>query len=597
MPLRTRSRSSTIGATTDIVGRDPHADPALHAGVAAAVERPQRQRSRDDPGADLRLAVGDAAVPHAAGAGAALPEVPAADRHRAAAGAAGARRDHLHGGQRRRRRRRCRCAPRTQVSADGGRRAADRLRDRARADGGRVPRCVRSRPTTARSTDDGRRKTRRRGDAADSARSARRRARTARSSWASVSPGHANEPAIAADLDRPRHLRGRAAGRTPARAGQMRRGRLADCPSAQAPVGRIRRHRVVAARRAQRRDARVHTQRPRRRPHPGPRRAVAAARAISARTTPIDPVTRQPRSELFWIRARLVRDAVRAAAAPPADSHQHGGGAPGADRHATRFSAARAARANQAWQLREHAGAQGDSLHDRDQRGAHGRAGREWKVVDDLFGSGPSDEHVAVNWSSGEVRAGNGEHGQVPVANAANPDTNVDRRRVPLSAAASAATSAAGAIATLLTSIDGIDGAATTNLFDAAGGSDEEADRATRRSARGRCCARASGRSRPTTSRLLAKQAGNVRRAKACRSRIPRFPGVQVPGAITVIIVPDSKVPNPAAVRRPAADRVRVPRRAPAADDRAVRRRPAATCPVSVDATVVVTDDADPGRP
>ena len=43
----------------------------------------------------------------------------------------------------------------------------------------------------------------------------------------------------------------------------------------------------------------------------------------------------------------------------------------------------------------------------------------------------------------------------------------------------------------------------------------------------------------------LAKQAGNVRRAKALPLYHPRFPGTKIPGVVTVIVVPDNDQPNP----------------------------------------------------
>src|SRR5262249_32824335 len=43
----------------------------------------------------------------------------------------------------------------------------------------------------------------------------------------------------------------------------------------------------------------------------------------------------------------------------------------------------------------------------------------------------------------------------------------------------------------------------------------------------------------------FAEQTGNVRRAKALPLFHPRFPGVQVPGVISVIVVPDSRDPAP----------------------------------------------------
>ena len=94
---------------------------------------------------------------------------------------------------------------------------------------------------------------------------------------------------------------------------------------------------------------------------------------------------------------------------------------------------------------------------------------------------------------------------------------------------------------------------------------------------------------------MLAKQAGNVRRAKALPLAHPLFPDVKVPGAVTVIIVPDAKVPDP----QPSDGLLRTvcayleSRRLLTTELFVVGPRYVS---VSVEATVVADDDADPGR-
>jgi predicted phage baseplate assembly protein len=102
----------------------------------------------------------------------------------------------------------------------------------------------------------------------------------------------------------------------------------------------------------------------------------------------------------------------------------------------------------------------------------------------------------------------------------------------------------AGVITTLATSITGVDEGAVANLQDAFGGREEEtlddAKRRAPRSLKSRC--------RAVTVddfELLAMEAGNVRRAKALPLYDPRFPGTPVPGVVSVIVVPDSRAPNP----------------------------------------------------
>jgi predicted phage baseplate assembly protein len=254
----------------------------------------------------------------------------------------------------------------------------------------------------------------------------------------------------------------------------------------------------------------------------------------------IDPVTQQPRPPLFWIRARLTRtqyerpprlSAVRINTVPAIQAqtvlNEILGGTTGAR--------------NQSWQL-ENAPVLRDGLTIEINEGP-GDAAQPWTIVDDLFGSGRADRDLAVDWTSGEVRAGDGEHGQVPIANAGDPDTNVMAVRYRFGGGVRGNVRA-GAIANLLTSIDGIDGGQTTNVFAASGGTDEE--RIDDAKVRARQMLRARDRAVAVEDfELLAKQAGNVRRAKALPLANPCFPGVKVPGAVTVIVVPDSKVPAP----------------------------------------------------
>lgn len=173
-----------------------------------------------------------------------------------------------------------------------------------------------------------------------------------------------------------------------------------------------------------------------------------------------------------------------------------------------------------------------------------GHGWQRWQVMPDLLGSGAHDRHAAINWGDGELRLGNGEQGAVPVANAANPDANVIARRYRFGGG-TAGNVKAQAINNLLTPVAGLDGGSTSNLFAAAGGADEETLEAAKR----RAALSLRARERAVTVddfELLAQQAGGVRRAKALPLVHPQFPGVKVPGAVTVIVVPprrDDTVP------------------------------------------------------
>jgi predicted phage baseplate assembly protein len=93
--------------------------------------------------------------------------------------------------------------------------------------------------------------------------------------------------------------------------------------------------------------------------------------------------------------------------------------------------------------------------------------------------------------------------------------------------------------------VAGLDGGATSNLFAAAGGANEETLEAARR----RAALSLRARERAVTVddfELLARLAGGVQRARALPLVHPQFPGVKVPGAVTVIVVPprrDDSVP------------------------------------------------------
>lgn len=248
----------------------------------------------------------------------------------------------------------------------------------------------------------------------------------------------------------------------------------------------------------------------------------------------VDPITGGARPELFWLRARLVTAqyerapkllAVRTNTVPAEQAQtverELLGGTDGSR--------------NQRWQLENTPVIRGSATIQIDDGSRDGP--QVWAVGDDLLGAGRDEEKLQIDWTSGSVIAGDGDNGAIPVANPNNPDANViallyrygggQRGNV-----------AAKAINALLSPLDGIDAGKVENLFAASGGRDEERlDDAKKR-------ARQSLRSReravtPDDFELLAQQAGNVKRAKALPLAHPQFPGVAVPGAVTLIVVPD----------------------------------------------------------
>lgn len=166
-----------------------------------------------------------------------------------------------------------------------------------------------------------------------------------------------------------------------------------------------------------------------------------------------------------------------------------------------------------------------------------------WERVGDFFGSGPQDRHYVLNRTSGEVRFGDGMNGSIPVGNVLNVNSNVVAREY-RTGGGKRGNVAAGKLSTLLTSIEGVDEAGVTNLQPAVAGRDEE----TLDEAKVRAPRALKSRCRAVTAEdfeTLAMEAANISRAKALPLAHPSFPGVKVPGAVTVIVVPDTDEPAP----------------------------------------------------
>jgi predicted phage baseplate assembly protein len=173
---------------------------------------------------------------------------------------------------------------------------------------------------------------------------------------------------------------------------------------------------------------------------------------------------------------------------------------------------------------------------------------KRWTRVDDFFSSNADDTHYVLNPSTGEVRLGgvrigDGLHGHVPVANVRNAGANVVAREYRFGGG-KRGNLKAGTLTTLITTIEGIDDAKVANPFDAHSGRDEE----TIEEARIRASRSIRSRSRAVTRddfEQIAQEAGNVKRAKALPLFHPNFPDTEIPGVISVIIVPDSDAAQP----------------------------------------------------
>lgn len=155
---------------------------------------------------------------------------------------------------------------------------------------------------------------------------------------------------------------------------------------------------------------------------------------------------------------------------------------------------------------------------------------KKWVRKDDLLASGENDPHFMVS-SDGEVRFGDGINGRIPVAGA-----QITAREYRYGGG-QAGNVTAGAASTLLTPVDGID--AVTNERPGVGGRDEQSlkEFIEFAPAQLRCRDRAVSEEDFTA---LARQVGGIANATALPLFHPDHPGVKVPGALTIVVVPDT---------------------------------------------------------
>jgi predicted phage baseplate assembly protein len=172
-----------------------------------------------------------------------------------------------------------------------------------------------------------------------------------------------------------------------------------------------------------------------------------------------------------------------------------------------------------------------------------GQGFEAWTEIEDFFGAGPNDHVYVLDCTSGMVRFGNGTNGAIPVANVSSSQTNVVAETYEFGGGARSNVDA-GTITTLMTGIAGIDASGVTNPIAADGGTDEETlDHAKLRAPE---ALKSHDRAvTPEDFELLAREAGPVARAKALPLYNPNFPGIDVPGSVSVIIVPNAASPTP----------------------------------------------------
>jgi predicted phage baseplate assembly protein len=166
-----------------------------------------------------------------------------------------------------------------------------------------------------------------------------------------------------------------------------------------------------------------------------------------------------------------------------------------------------------------------------------------WTEVDDFAGSGPNDTVYLLDPTTGVITLGDGAQGHIPVANLSNPSGSIVALGYQFGGGA-ATNVAAGTPLTLMTSIPGVDTGSLNMPFAAYGGGDEE----TLQSAMNRAPEALKSQNRAVTCEdyeMLAKQAGPIARAKALPLVHPDFPGIQIPGVVSVIVVPNVASPEP----------------------------------------------------
>lgn len=166
-----------------------------------------------------------------------------------------------------------------------------------------------------------------------------------------------------------------------------------------------------------------------------------------------------------------------------------------------------------------------------------------WQQVDDFAASGPADPHFRCDPVTGAVELGDGERGRIPLLNEALLRSNVVARSYRVGGGR-AGNVAAGTVTELQTFVASVE--EVTNHLAAEGGADEE----TMASASERAARLVSGRDRAVTVEDFEHQATQapgtrVVRAKALPLRHPDYPGVEVPGTVTVVVVPASDSPRP----------------------------------------------------
>ncbi len=172
-----------------------------------------------------------------------------------------------------------------------------------------------------------------------------------------------------------------------------------------------------------------------------------------------------------------------------------------------------------------------------------GSGPKTWREVEDFYAYGRDDLVYELDHDQGLIQLGDGEHGHVPVANPISPSASVIAAEY-RHGGGKDGNLPVGAINQLQGAIPGV--ASVTNWTPAEGGADDESID----DAKLRAAAEIKSRDRAVTAddfSYLAKATPGVRikRAEAMALSHPGFPGVPVPGVVSVMVIPDTLDPNP----------------------------------------------------